>query len=134
MVGSEATSSGKPAKKRRHWLLTAYLALTLLANLGIILLYTSKRHLIANSNGGLPPWSLPMLCVLSVFNIVCTVALLKWWKWGFWGLTVSALVILGINLFSGLALSHSIWGLLGPILMFGLLNIGTTNKAWPQLR
>jgi len=134
MVESESTSSGMPEKKRRHWLLTAYLALTLLANLGIILLYTRQPHLVSIGNGGLPPWSLSILCVLGAFNIVCTIALLNWWKWGFWGLTASALVILGINIFIGLAFSHSILGLLGPVLMFALLNIGTTNKAWPQLR
>jgi hypothetical protein len=134
MADLEVASGGAVLHRRRHWLLTAYLALTLLLNLLIALVYVLGSQRIMHSNPGIPPWGIPALIALSVVNIICTVALFNWWKWGFWGLAANSFVIFGLNLAIGQSVGGAIVGFLGPALMFSVLNVGSTDKAWPQLR
>jgi hypothetical protein len=120
-------------KKERHGCLTAYLVFAIIANSATALLYLFGAKAIKRSTPTIPDWSFPVLLVLVLFNLVCAVALFRWKKWGFWGLVVSAVVTLGVNLTIGLGLSSAIIGLLGVLLLYGVLHIGKDNKGWPQL-
>jgi len=120
-------------EKERHGCLTAYLALAIIANSATALLYLFGAAAIKRSTPNIPDWAFPVLIVLVLFNLACAIALLRWKKWGFWGLIVSAVVTLGINLTIGLGLSSAIVGLLGVVILYGVLQIGKDNRGWPQL-
>jgi hypothetical protein len=74
-----------------------------------------------------------VLIILSLFNLVCAIQLLRWKKWGFWGYCVSTVVAVAISLSLGLGISSLIGGILGIAILFGVLHIGRENKGWPQL-
>ena len=120
-------------EKERHGCLTAYLVLAIIANSATALLYLFGAAAIKRSTPNIPDWAFPVLIVLVLFNLACAIALLRWKKWGFWGLIVSAVVTLGINLTIGLGLSSAIVGLLGVVILYGVLQIGRHNRGWPQL-
>ncbi len=120
-------------EKERHGCLTAYLVLAIIANSATALLYLFGAAAIKRSTPNIPDWAFPVLIVLVLFNLACAIALLRWKKWGFWGLIVSAVVTLGINLTIGLGLSSAIVGLLGVVILYGVLQIGKDNRGWPQL-
>ncbi len=120
-------------EKERHGCLTAYLVFAIIANSATALLYLFGAAAIKRSTPNIPDWAFPVLIVLVLFNLACAIALLRWKKWGFWGLIVSAVVTLGINLTIGLGLSSAIVGLLGVVILYGVLQIGKDNRGWPQL-
>ena len=80
-----------------------------------------------------PGWAVPVLLLLSIANLVCAIALFKWKRWGFFGFTGTAVVAFAINLVSGISMIQGVVGLLGPIILYGVLQIGKEKKAWPQL-
>jgi hypothetical protein len=120
-------------EKKRHGCLTAYLVVAIILNSATALLYLFGAAAIKRSSPNIPDWAFLVLIALVLFNLACTIALLRWKKWGFWGLVASAAVTLGVNLTIGLAVSSVIVGVLGVILLYGVLQIGKDNKGWPQL-
>ncbi len=70
----------------------------------------------------------------AVANIVFALALLRFMKWGFYGFVVTSIVALIVNMSMGLGLFRSLLGLVGIAVLYGVLNIGQTNKAWPRLK
>jgi len=127
------TESTVPRIKERHGCLTAYLVFAIIANSATVLLYLFGAEAIKRSTPNMPDWAFPVLIVLLMFNLACTIALLRWKKWGFWGLVASTAVTLGVNLTIGLGLSSAMIGVLGVIFLYGVLHIGKENKGWPQL-
>ena len=119
--------------KNRHGCLTAWLVLMLIANGASGLMYLLGSEAIRRSLPNAPGWAFPVLIVFSLFNVVCAVALFQWKRWGFWGFCVSSLVALVVNLSIGLGMGSALAGLVGVILLYGVLQIGTENKGWPQL-
>ena len=89
---------------------------------------------------GIPIGVFLVLIALSIFNVVCAIALLLWKKWGFWGYCATSVATLVLNLIfvsRGTApiLYSILSGLLGVLILFGVLHIGNKeNKGWPQLR
>ena len=73
-----------------------------------------------------------VLCALA--NIACAVALLRFMKWGFYGFVVTAVIALFVNLAIGLGVGQVAFGLVGVAILYGVLNIGGPEKAWPRLR
>ncbi|MCJ7727835.1 MAG: hypothetical protein MUO96_04230 [Actinobacteria bacterium] len=88
----------------------------------------------------IPVWVFSLLIALSIFNVVCAIALLLWKKWGFWGYCATSVTALVINLLFvsrgiGPVLVSVLTGLLGVLVLFGVLHIGDKeNKGWPQLK
>ena len=119
--------------KSRHGCLTAWLALMIIANSASALMYLLSSEAIRRSLPNIPGWAFPVLIVLSLFNLVCAIALFQWKKWGFWGFCTSAAVALVINLSIGLGIGATLGGLIGVALLYGVLQIGSENKGWPQL-
>ena len=58
--------------------------------------------------------------------------LLKWKKWGFWGLVASSIIVLILNISLGMG-PLALLGLVSIALVYGVLQIGTESKGWPQL-
>ena len=131
--------------KKRHVLLTLYLALlsfSALAGMGLYFtaIITGKDP-ISEALSINPPLFLGpalMTCVLILLHItdlVAIAAIFKWRKWGFWLYVFNALVfrccwtiydvkflVESIILFFGTTLTLQVF-----------LSIGRKNKAWPQL-
>jgi len=119
--------------KKRHGCLMAYLIFLIVIVAGVVVYYIANASSL-KSTFNLPRWTLPMLIILALLEIVCAIALLKWKKWGFWGFCALAVASLIVNIFSGLGFITSLTGLIGIAIMYGVLNIGNKeNKGWPQL-
>lgn len=119
--------------KQRHGCLTAFLILMIIANSASALGYFLAGDVIQRSVPGIPAWSIPVLGILSLFNLACAVALFYWKRWGFYGFVVSSVTALVMNLYFGIDLVRSLSGLLGLVILYGVLQIGGQNKGWSQL-
>jgi hypothetical protein len=80
-----------------------------------------------------PPWLFPVLAVVAITNAGCAYALFLWKKWGFYGLLVTAAISITVNLINGASVFHALLGLVGVVVLFILLNIGTQDNGWEQL-
>ena len=120
------------SQKQRHGCLTAWLILMIIANSMSALIYLFSGNAIKQAIPNYPGWTFPVLIVISIFNLVCAIALWKWQKWGFWGFLGSTVAAFVINLSIGLGLGASLSGLIGIGIIYALLNIGE-NKGWSQL-
>ncbi len=125
-------SESNPSQKQRHGCLTAYLILMLLANSGLMVVY-SMAALSGQGPANIPEWAFPVLAVAGLLNVIFSIALFRWKKWGFWGYVVLSLLVLGINLKIGLGIGPSVTGLTGIAILFGVLQIGNDKSGWKQL-
>ncbi|MEM7406313.1 MAG: hypothetical protein AAF458_13525 [Pseudomonadota bacterium] len=128
VVGAETLQG-----KSRHGCLTAWLILMLVSNAAIAVMYLGGSGAMADVDGGLPGWYLPLMGIAGIWNIVCVVALFKWKKWGFWGFCASSALALVCNMVVGLGVVASVSGLIGIALLYGVLHIGKERAGWRQL-
>ena len=75
-----------------------------------------------------------VIVLCAVANIIFALALLRFMKWGFYGFVATSVIALLVNMSMGLGLFRSLLGLVGIAILYGVLNIGQTNKAWPRLK
>ena len=121
-------------EKKRHGCVTAYLIFLLIFNSGIALLYLTSSNELKSDYPNWPEWVIDMWIPESIFNLVCTVALLKWKKWGFWGFTGSSCYGFIISLYIGASMVAAFWdSCLFLVILYGVLQIGNDNKGWTQL-
>ena len=118
--------------KTRHGCLTAYLIIMMIANSGTALFYLLGAEFVLEYMPSAPDWSMPVLAIMGVINLVCAVALWFWKKWGFYGFCISAAVTLVINLVIGVDVGQSIAGLSGIVILYFVLQTGDP-KAWTLL-
>jgi hypothetical protein len=119
---------------KRHVLLTAFLIFKIVALSATFLAYIFSADQILAANPGMPRWAIATSCVLSLIDIASAVAIFCWMKWGFWILCMTALVSLLINLYSDVSPMLSFLGVLGPLILYGLLQLGGKSNAWSHLR
>lgn len=119
--------------KQRHGCLTAWLILMIVANSLSALMYLFARNLIMDAAPGAPGWTFPVYAVLGIVNVVCAIALARWKKWGFYGFVVTTVAGMVINIAVGAEIMQIVFGLVGIVILFGVLQIGRENKGWPQL-
>ena len=81
-----------------------------------------------------PSWSPYVLAVGCAFNVILTISVFRWKKWAFYAFCVVAGFTFILNLLIGVSLFSAILGLIGPALLYGVLQIGDANKGWPQLK
>jgi len=105
----------------------------IVANSLTALMYLFGSDTLKESLPTAPSWTFPVLAVLCVFNLICSIALFKWQKWGFWGFLATSVVALFVNFALGIGIAQSLLGLLGVALLYAVLQIGKENKGWPQL-
>jgi len=120
-------------QKKRHGCLTSWLVFMVLANSITSLVYLFARQVIKQAVPEIHDWAFFVLAIVGIFNIICTVALFNWKKWGFWGFLGSSVTTLVVNLSIGVGILQSFSGLIGIVILYGVLNIGETNKGWTQL-
>ena len=124
----------KPMKKRGA-LLTIWLILMLLANIGAALMYFIVIYLIKYALGGgridLTPlvvafpaiyvWAFYVLGIGALLNVVFTIFLFMWKKWAFFAFCGLTGIVFIINLVTGTTIVSSILGLLGPVILYLLM-------------
>lgn len=120
-------------QKQRHGCLTAWLVLVIIANALVALLYVAGGGVVAASLPSARGWLVPVLAVLALANVAFAIALFLWRRWGFYGFVASSLVGLVVNLAAGINPAQAVFGLVGVAILYGVLQIGSANKGWPQL-
>jgi hypothetical protein len=105
----------------------------IIANSLTALIYVIASGRIKSSFPNAPAWTMPILAVASIANIVFAVALFQWKKWGFFGFVATAALALAINLKLGINIGQILLGLLGVAILYGVLQIGKEKKGWTQL-
>jgi hypothetical protein len=120
--------------KDRHGFLTLWLLLMLLANLAAMFTNFTGAAAMREAYPSAPGWSITVLGVLALLNVVAIAALFLWKKWGFWLYCLNGLASAGINLFVvGLGAAFALIGLAGIVVLFVALQVGGERKGWPQL-
>jgi RNA polymerase subunit RPABC4/transcription elongation factor Spt4 len=122
----------KSSLRKRSGCLSTWLILMIIVNSISSLINLIGNDFVRRSFPMAPGWMIIALGGAGIFNVVCAVALMKWKKWGFWGLLVSCVLVLIINLTIGLGL-QSLGGILGIVILFILLTNGKENSAWSRM-
>ena len=120
--------------KQRHGCLTAWLILMVIANSLTAMLYLFASELVRRGTPGMPGWAVPVLGVGSVLNVVFAVALFQWKKWAFYGFAATAVVAFAVNVVVKVNLGQALFGFAGVGILYAVLQIGESNKGWPQLQ
>jgi hypothetical protein len=119
--------------KSRHGCLTAYLVVMIVAHAACTLVYLFAVSMPRGVAAGKPAWIMWCLILIGIFNVACAVALFRFKRWGFWGYVGSSVTTAVLNIVAGISLGLVLLGLAGIPILFGVLQIGKTNKGWPQL-
>lgn len=122
--------------KSRHGCLTTWLALMIIANALTVLSYVIlmlPRGAVQSVRLHTPAWALLVLAVSCMANVIFAVALFKWKRWGFFGLLVTTILALVINLRIGIKPALVVLGLCGIVILYAVLQIGGEKKGWDQL-
>lgn len=78
-------------------------------------------------------WVFSVFFALSVFNVVCAIALFMWKKWAFWAYLASSVVALAVNSSLDMGTGLTFAGLFGVVVLYGVLLIGKRDKGWAKL-
>lgn len=118
--------------KTRNIILTILLSIFLIADF-----YTLKTILDSNPNNDLIDLSEKLnyfYVIFTILDLLFTFFLFKWKKWAFWGtFTISILTFL-LNLYVGVEIITSLFGLAGVILLYALLQLRSKNvSGWKNL-
>ena len=99
-----------------------------------LLSYTVSGERVLATFPKAPSWIIYPLVAGCVLNVFLTVSLFRWKKWAFYAFCAVAGIMFFVNLSIGVSTLHAISGLLGPALLYGVLQIGGANKGWPHLK
>lgn len=122
-----------PVWKKRHWCLTGWLAIIVVANslMAFNLLFRNE-----NLRDALPSqleWTLPALGLGAIVTVVSAIALFQWKKWGFYGFVASAVTAAIINFILDVEPGLVLLGLSSIGFLYGALRIGGPINGWDQL-
>ena len=119
---------------QRHGCLTAWLIFMLIANAATAIV--TPLSIAGMRQAGLQPSpvGIGVIVVCAIANIAFAVALFRWQRWGFYGFIATSAIALIANLSLGVGIGRSLFGLIGIVLLYWVLNMGGTNKAWPHLK
>jgi hypothetical protein len=120
-------------QKQRHGCLTAWLVLVIVINTLVALVYLFGSSAVASALPSSRSWVIPVLAVLAVANVAFAVALFLWKRWGFYGFVATSIVAFALNIALGVNVAQALFGLAGVAVLYGVLQIGSQNKGWPQL-
>ena len=132
-----------PVIKKRHVLLTLYLALLSFSALFGLVCYSialfsgedlvSEVLLIDPPLFLFPVWMTCVQILICIIDLVAFAAIFKWRKWGFWLYVFNTLVNFASYTLLYRELDNIIYSTLAVAIFYGFLSIGRKNKAWPQL-
>jgi hypothetical protein len=119
---------------KRHGLLTAFLIFKIVAYSATFYIYVFATDRVWEVAPNTPRWTLTVFSLFSILGIISVVAILRWMKWGFYVLCSMAVVGLAVNLYAHVSPLGAFSGLLGPVILYALLQLGGQSKAWSHLR
>ncbi|MGB5236148.1 MAG: hypothetical protein WBM43_10515 [Flavobacteriaceae bacterium] len=103
--------------KKRGGCITAFLIFMFVINPLLALYYIFAGDTVRSTFPDLPGWAIPVLILFCLINLGLAIAIWQWKKIGVYGLWVSAVLVMGINLSIGLSPLQSVMGLLGPLII-----------------
>ena len=118
----------------RHGCLTTWLILMLVANAATAIVTPFSVAGMRNAGLQPSPIGIGVIVICAIANIAFAIALFRWQKWGFYGFAVTTAIALITNLSLGVGIGRTVLGLIGIVLLYWVLNMGGTNKAWPYLK
>jgi hypothetical protein len=114
-------------EKQRHWCLTAWLILMIIANSIIVLSRLKAMTIKSNLPNAPHPWT------FAIANVVFLVALFQWKKWGFFGYVGTNILIMASGLTMGWHIGRFLLQVLWLLILYALLQIGKEKRGWTQL-
>ena len=109
--------------KQRHWCLTAWLILMIIANSMIVL----SRLMTMTIKSSIA------LSFFAIANVVFLVALFQWKKWGFLGYVGTNILIMVSGLMRGWHIGRFLLQVLWVLILYAVLQIGKEKRGWTQL-
>ncbi len=117
----ESSTPSKVENKKRGKLLTCWLIIMLIANIGTSLTYLLWNSTVITSFSNIPVWIFYIYGILALANAAFTVFLFRWKKWAFFAFCGSAIIASVLNLLIGIETLSIIAGLTGPIILYLIL-------------
>jgi hypothetical protein len=120
--------------RARHGLVTAWLFLVILVYgaagiVNLVLLGSEGFRQVLSI--GASPWVFPVTALLAFAQVGFAVALLFWQKWAFYAFIASSVIVFLLNLAAGMPVYLACTELLGALVLYGMLQLGTPS-AWSQ--
>jgi hypothetical protein len=128
------TEPETPAGEGRHWFLSLWLILLALANLLTAIGTPLSIHELRERGYAVSPVFIWVITGCALANVLFAVLLWRWRRVGFYGIVVTSLMALGVNLAAGFGIAQALSGLAGVVILFVLLNLGGARSAWRRLR
>jgi hypothetical protein len=128
--------------KQRHWCLTAWLSLMIIANSMIVLSLLLATTIKSSAPNPPQPWTTLTPAAkyrtiaqlgFAIANVVFLVAVLQWKKWGFFGYVGTNLLIMVSGLTMGWGISRILLQVLWVLILYAVLQIGKEKRGWTQL-
>ena len=88
--------------KKRHWSISVWLTIIILANAAGAVFTVMKREQLQAILPDYPQWGTWATAALAALNVVSAIAILSWKRWGFYGVVASSLVACILNMYYGL--------------------------------
>lgn len=114
-------------ERKRGGCLTAFLVVMLIGNPLTAIYYLVAGGRVVDALPGMPAWIIPVFIVVSVANTVFAVGVWLWKRWGVFGIGVSYIVVLIINVGIGLPF-NALLGLVGIAILIFLV-----RPVWGQM-
>jgi len=111
----------KMENKKHGTLLTVWLFLMLIVNIGSALTYQFWSLYIITGFPNMPSWLLYSYEILSLANVVFIVSLFQWKKWAFFAFSISMAVSIVLNLSAGTGAGKGILSAIGNLISVILL-------------
>lgn len=131
----ETNEENSNVAKQRHGCVTAWLIMMIIINSLTAVIYLFASDMITeNLPGDVSTPMIVLLGIIGIGNVVFSVLLFQWKKIGFWGFIVTSIAALIVNLSIGLGIGQSVFGLVGIVVLYGVLQIKKDNvPAWDNL-
>ena len=132
----ENINESSDVAKQRHGCVNAWLILMIIGNSATAILYLFTSEMTAKIlPGDVSSIIIIILGILGIGNVIFSILLFQWKIWGFWGLTITSIVTLFINLTIGSDTEQSLFGLLGIVILIGVLLLKKDNvTTWENLK
>ena len=119
---------------KRHGCVTAWLISMLVVNALTIAIYGLFGAKTRAALPSMPAWVRWVFMLGATANCVFAVFLLRWKRWAFYAFCIPTPVVFAINLSIGVPLLSALWGFLGPVILYLVLQIGGEEKTWSHLK
>ncbi len=127
--------SMEKVERQRHGCVTAWLIFLIIANSFTALTYLFLSDLIIeHSPVEMSKSYLFALGFIGILNLIFAIFLLRWKKWAFRGFLFTTIITFAINIISGQSFWQSLFGFLGIIILYGILQIKEEGvSTWNHL-